>query len=136
MKKSLGLFKEVKANSEDYHTEKFERGYSEMNTKIGILMMLLLVSGVFAISLVLADEGNSGGMGSVSHEGIIVSTNTSRDSGVDEMNASNISIEGINNQEVSNVLNEVDNGGLSGSKRVGFINIWKGHGWIDSVSEG
>lgn len=81
----------------------------------GIFVMLLLVSGVFAISVTGGED------------------QTSLTSAV---SISEIATEEIDASQVSDVLSEVGNIENSKLKRLGFVNLWRGHGWVENGQEG
>lgn len=85
-----------------------------MNTKIGIFVMLLILSGVFATTLVLAEDEVS----------------------VEETDTSEIAVGKIDAGEVSEVLEEIEEEEMPMLKRIGLVNTWSGHGWIENGEDG
>jgi len=87
-----------------------------MNIGNGIFLMLLLVSGVFATSVALAEDASS------------------TDSEV--VDVSDVAALEIAAEEVSRVLTESGEGMSPNLKRVGFASTWSGHGWIENGDSG
>jgi len=93
-----------------------------MNVKLSVPLMLLLISGIFAMTIVLADEGASKGMKQSQSEG--------------GMKISDLSSGGIDSEEVSEVLEEAEMKVAPKQKRTNPVVLWEGYGWIENSEEG
>jgi hypothetical protein len=94
-----------------------------MNIGNGIFLMLLLVSSVFATSVVLAEDAT------LTNDGMVYAASEVVDAG--QVVAGSIGTEDINR-----VLAESGESISPNLKRVGFANTWTGHGWIENGESG
>jgi hypothetical protein len=94
-----------------------------MNIGNGIFLMLLLVSSVFATSVVLAEDAT------LTNDGMVYAASEVVDAG--QVVAGSIGTEDINR-----VLAESGESTSPNLKRVGFANTWTGHGWIENGESG
>ncbi len=98
-----------------------------MNAKISIAMMLLLVLGIFSTTTVMADD-----VVNINAKNVDAISTTAEQ--VEVVEATEIVSEEIESTDVTEIVEEVEES--SDKKRIGFIRVWKGHGWINNGEEG